>query len=821
MLEEQYTKAVSEGDRFFADKSYNEAKLRYQEALKAKPAEAYPKTKISEADNALAEIAKLKSLDDQYAAAVVNADKLLTDKKYELARTGFMEAGKIKPAEQYPRDKVVEITAILEGLANQKAIDDKYLASIAAADKLLLAKSLDQARVEYVNAGSIKSSEQYPKDKIAEIDRLLGEIAAKKGLDEQYNQAITTADKLLAEKGYEQSKQAYQGASALKPAEVYPKTKISEIDKALAEIARLKAIDDEYTKAVADADKLFAGKFYAEAKVQYQGALKLKPAEEYPKQRITEAEAALAEIAKQKAIDDQYGGVITKADALLASKSYADAKIQYSNALILKPSENYPKEKISEIDRTLAEIAAKQKALDDSYKASIVKADQLLAAKTYEQAKNEYLNAGSLKPEEKYPKLKAGQIDSVLALLAKKKALDEEYSKTVADADKLLATKSFDEAKIAFVAASALKPTEQYPKLKIAEAEKGIARQKTLDDQYKAALSKADQMLEAKNYPQARTEYGNAIKIKPDELYPKDKVAEIDAILAELKVRDDQYKAAITNADQLFFTKKYEEARTEYLNAGLIKPEMSYPNEKIAEINKALTELKGKRQTFDDLVADGDGQLSQKEWARAKDLYKQALVIFPQEGYPKERIAVIDAKIDSLYRANKSRYDKAVSDGDRFFGGFEFDKAVDAFTEAVNLLPMENYPREMISKIRRTIAENAIVDVFKSTVTISAGDEKQFPFTPVNMASRKDNFVYIKIRNLSGKPFNVLMRYGKDKQNSGGVVIRNLSLDGRVNERLISVRDQDAWYREDNNWISLIPQGGDVEVSFIQVSRAK
>jgi len=113
------------------------------------------------------------------------------------------------------------------------------------------------------------------------------------------------------------------------------------------------------------------------------------------------------------------------------------------------------------------------------------------------------------------------------------------------------------------------------------------------------------------------------------------------------------------------------------------------------------------------------------------------------------------------------------------------------------------------------------VDVLKTTVTITAGSEKQFSFIPVNMASRKDNFVYVKIRNLSEKQFNVLMRYGKDKQPNGGVVIRNLSMDGKVNERLISVRDQDLWYREDNNWISLYPQGGDIEVSFIQVSRAK
>ncbi len=122
---------------------------------------------------------------------------------------------------------------------------------------------------------------------------------------------------------------------------------------------------------------------------------------------------------------------------------------------------------------------------------------------------------------------------------------------------------------------------------------------------------------------------------------------------------------------------------------------------------------------------------------------------------------------------------------------------------------MESYPKEMISKIKKVISENAIVDILKTVQVIPAGTEKQFPFAPVFMASRKNNYFYIKIRNLSEKPFNVLVRYGKDKQIN------------KTYDRLISVRDQDPWYREDNNWIGLLPQGGDVEVTFIQISRSQ
>jgi hypothetical protein len=149
-----------------------------------------------------------------------------------------------------------------------------------------------------------------------------------------------------------------------------------------------------------------------------------------------------------------------------------------------------------------------------------------------------------------------------------------------------------------------------------------------------------------------------------------------------------------------------------------------------------------------------------------------------------------------------------------------FDKAVDSYQEALSYLPMEQYPKDMINKIKRTIAENAIVDVLNSPQTVANGVEKQFDFTPVNVISRKNNYLYIKIRNLSDRPFSVMIRYGKDKQINGGAVIKNITGDGTVNERLISVREQDPWYRNDNNWISLYPQGGDIEVTFIQISRA-
>jgi tetratricopeptide (TPR) repeat protein len=878
-FDDQYTSTIANADKLLADKSYQPAKVQYQSALKLKPEEKYPQDRIAEIDLALSDLAKQKALDDQYNAAIAKADQSFAAKTWEQAKTDYTAASALKPNETYPKDKILEIDKILADLARQKALDDQYNGIIANADKLLLAKTYAEARIEYGKAGDLKPSEAYPKTKIAEIDKMLADIEAQKSKDEQYKGLIEKADKLLADKSYEPAKTEYQNATVIKPAETYPKEKIAEIDKALAEIAKKKALDDQYTTTIANADKLLADKSYEPARTEYQKASQLKPEEKYPKDRIAEIELAMANLAKQKALDEQYAAIIAKADKLLLEKSYEPARVEYTNAGILKPAEQYPKDKIAEIQKALDDIE-KQKVIEQKYQATIANADKLLAAKTYDLARAAFFDASGLKPAEQYPKDKMAQIDKILADIAHQKEVDIQYKASITNADQLLLSKSYEpakkeyqnaatlkpdeqypkgkivaidkiladlkafedkyngaiatgdtafnnksytQAKSAYQGALQMKPSEKYPKDKIAEIDKiltELAKQKVIDDQYQGSVTKADKLLADKSYAPAKTEYGNASNIKPTEQYPKDKIAEIDGIVADLKAKDDAYKASVAKANQLMAQKSYEEARAEYQNAGEIKPNEQYPKDKIAEINKILMELKGKKQTYDELVSKGNDLLLIKDFYKAKDNFQQALSIFPDESYPKERLIRINSVIDSIFRANKGFYDKAVAEGDKNFNAMVFDKAVDSYQEALSYLPMEQYPKDMINKIKRTIAENAIVDVLNSAQTVANGVEKQFDFAPVNIISRKNNYLYIKIRNLSNKPFSVMIRYGKDKQINGGAVIKNITGDGKVNERLISVREQDPWYRNDNNWISLYPQGGDVEVTFIQISRS-
>ena len=80
-------------------------------------------------------------------------------------------------------------------------------------------------------------------------------------------------------------------------------------------------------------------------------------------------------------------------------------------------------------------------------------------------------------------------------------------------------------------------------------------------------------------------------------------VARLAAIQAE-KVKN--YADAIARADNLFNEKNYENSRNEYRSALDIKPEESYPQQRIDEIGNILAELSASQKAYEEAIAKGD-----------------------------------------------------------------------------------------------------------------------------------------------------------------------------------------------------------------------
>ena len=649
-------------------KEYDAAKGKYNEALGVKSDEQYPKTKLTEIEGLLAELAK-KAAEEQakqekYDAAIAAADKALSAKEYDAAKGKYNEALGVKPDEQYPKTKLTEIEGLLADLAKkeaeEKAKTEQYNALTSAADKALGAKDYEGAKGKYNEAITVKPEEKYPKDKLKEIEGILAEIARKKAeeesammaqkeKDEKYNAAIAAADKALAEKSYDAAKGKYNEALGVKPNEQYPKDKLTEIDGILAEIA---------------------------------------------KKKVEEERARIADLEKT----EKYNSWIALADKAFNDKSYDQAKEKYNLALGLKPNEQYPKNKINEIEGILAELAGKEaaeKAKQEKYNTLITAADNALSSKNYETAKGKYNEALGIKPDEQYPKNKIKEIDDLLAKLAQQSAeteLEKEaekkkreyYQAVIAQADADFYGDKFDKATQKYQEALMIYPNEEYPKnqLKAIDVAKAKAlAEKEKNDKYNALIASADDAFKSENYDQAKVKYKDALALKSSETYPKNQIDEIEKILAakikeQITVKPNaqdqkkaEYDSFIKMGDDNFGSKSYETAKSFYKKALSIMPSEAYPQQKIEEINNILAQiaeeqrknksealaLKAKREKYDQLIFDADRMFLLNKFENAKDKYKEALVLFEGEQYPKDQLVKIEAMLDKLAKEKEEK----------------------------------------------------------------------------------------------------------------------------------------------------------------------
>ncbi|TAL61729.1 MAG: hypothetical protein EPN85_04130 [Bacteroidetes bacterium] len=536
------------------------------------------------AKNAAMEAQKQLEIDKKYKAAIAKGDVALSSKDFASAKTGYNEALVIKPAEIYPKNKLAEIDKQMADAGKQKEINAKYQAAIAKGDGAFGSKDYASAKTAYTEASGLKSSEAYPKTKISEIDKLLAEAGKQKELDAKYQTAISKGDGAFGSKDYSSARSAYTEASGIKPAEAYPKTKIAEIDKILAEMAKAGDMEKQYKELIAKGDNSFTQKDYTSARGSYSNASSLKSSEQYPKTKITECDKLLADIAKQKSgaeREQQYKDAIAKADKLFTSKDYNNSKSAYNEALAVKPAEQYPKTKIAEIDKLLAE-AGKQNEINAKYQAAIDKGNNGITAKDYASAKEGFTEALGIKPGEAYPKEKLAEIERLIANAANASAqgnADEKYKATIAKGDKAFMAKDYVTAKPMYTEAIRIKSTEQYPKdklVEIASLEKNIAEaqeQKEINLQYSQAISKADKLFSQKDYNSSKLAYEDALTYKVNEKHPQDRITLIEDIIRKQTIAQNVKKepkktvvvASVVSEEEK--VKEYQnELRTKYPN---------------------------------------------------------------------------------------------------------------------------------------------------------------------------------------------------------------------------------------------------------------
>jgi hypothetical protein len=663
-LEAEYQKQMAAGEAALKASDFKKAVAAFTAALEAKPKDPPATAKLSDAQMRLDEQEGTKKMQEEYNALIKEADGLFSKKEYEGAKNKYTDALKLRD-ETHPKNRIKEIDVILAELAKKaeeekkaREQQEKYDAAIKAADAAFNEGKWDQAEARYTEALGIKAQEKYPKDQLAAIVKKRDEERQAKDQQAKYDAAIAAGDAAFKASNWDQAEAKYNEALGIKAQEKYPKDQLAAVAQKREE-ERKKAEDEKqaaelkakYDAAIAAADAAFQAKNWDQAEAKYNEALGHKPQEKYPKDQLA-AVARNREDERKKADEEQrarelqekYDAAIAAADAAFNASNWDQAEAKYNEALGHKAQEKYPKDQLAAVakrreeERRKAEEERQAKDLQERYDAAIAAGDAAFGRSDWNEAETRYTDALKLKAQEKYPK------DQLVAI-AQRKA---------------------EEAKRA-------------------EEEK---RRREEDARYNELIAKADKAFDKGDWSAAINNYKDASRVKPDESYPKDRIAaceremdaaaaaraEADRMVREAQERTKLYNDLVAAADKEFTAKRYDQAEAKYREALDIKPSERHPTDRLAEIQsirdalaaadaeaarraaeekarreeeeqRRLAEAEAKEARYKAFIDLADKDVTEEDFDGARANYTEALAIKPAEKYPKDRLAWIDAEL--------------------------------------------------------------------------------------------------------------------------------------------------------------------------------
>ena len=457
---QQYSNIILKANNAYADNRYDEALKYYNDALAVQPDDEYAKNQFEliQKKQASAKIEEANRQKDSLFINYINAgDKALLNKSYDEASINYNEALKIKPDDSFAKSKVA--TAKQKKYddsvyAVQTASKALYTSFIKTGDKAMKEKSYNEARLAYNKAMQVKPNDASTISKISSIDKqmvadsVLAERSKNQGLHDAF---IKSGDDAFKQKSYDVAKSDYNEALKLISDDKHATGQIKNIDNAIEGIKIQQQKDLEiqkdieqqkkFTDLITNADNYYNSGMYAEAKNKYAEALSLNSKDTYSKNKISNINDIFAHQQEKQKEDSlnsiKYTALILKADKDFDNKNYTGAQTGYQTALKLKSEDQYTKDKLTQIQTSMQEMVARNQSIKDSitkvaavskeYNEIILKAKAAYSKNDYVMSRGFYTAANSLKPAEAEPKNQIADIDSKLSAIAVLQKQKDDY----------------------------------------------------------------------------------------------------------------------------------------------------------------------------------------------------------------------------------------------------------------------------------------------------------------------------------------------------------------------------------------------------------
>ena len=356
-----------------------------------------------------------------------------------------------------------------------------------------------------------------------------------------------------------------------------------------------------------------------------------------------------------------------------------------------------------------------------------------------------------------------------------------------------------------------------------------------LDNDFANFMGKAENAEGLKNYELALSYYVKALELKPNnaEASSKKKNAEdmimyleqqkkeqerLAAVEAE-KQRKAQIQNLINNGNQQLTDKKYAEAEQTFNQILTLDPSNAVATEKITVIAGFYEEIqRQKQENYNRAMSEGQYAMDSRNFAEAIRQYNIALTNKPGDDIATQQLTLAQQNENMRVAGLQNEYNSFVTKGDAQFQTKNYDKAIEFYTKAINVGTNNPYPGNKIREIGEILAANKLVELVNETITVNASDTKRFEFEPVDVTTRRGNYIILKAKNLGDRPFIMYISYGSKNGRNGGFTV-NVPKNQEVNDFIVRIGSQYKWFSEDNTWIEILPENGNIEITSMEITK--
>ncbi len=415
----------------------------------------------------------------------------------------------------------------------------------------------------------------------------------------------------------------------------------------------------------------------------------------------------------------QYQAKMKEGESLATAGKYEEALVRFEQASMFKKEDKLAIKRMDYMDKLIKANKISQiegEVAGGAYDNLIQAAKTLKSQKKYQLAIDKYEEALEIKRGDQFA---LDEIDDLMSLIQKEKREKENeasYAKAMSTAEILMKQKSYQAARDQYDIALKAKPadptatTKKKEVLLLLEAAQGeIEKKKKFD----AAILAGDQLFKSEKWAEAKEKYDEALGYEAASTYAKGqndliqkKLEEIENAKA-LKIQIDKLIADGTTA---FDFEKWEEAKGKFTEVKKLDDKNAIATEKLAAIQAQLDKMKQNAELeakIKKLVDEGDLANKGLKYEEAISKYTEAIELKPNPEVEQKK-ADAEAALNKLKNQKelKANFDLAMKDGEALLLANKLEEAKLKFTEANDLDPTAQLPKDRIKLIEDKILAN-------------------------------------------------------------------------------------------------------------------